>query len=229
MRLKHILMATVLLAPTSINAAVTSSNTLPAGNTVDLSGFATNTPIALDDPAFTAAGIASITVTDDPSTNNEFYNSGIFGAGRALFNNEEGELIALDEGPSIDFGSPTFTIDFIQPVIEFGLRIADTSQDFATPEFQLFRDGNLIDSFLITEDYDASTAFGFSAVTGFDRVVVDVDTVGSGFGFDGAGITDLTTVVPVPAALPLMASGVAALALARRRARRGTDAGRPTD
>ncbi|MEO0762162.1 MAG: hypothetical protein AAFZ09_10175, partial [Pseudomonadota bacterium] len=98
--------AAVLSTPA---AAVVQTNTLPAGTLVDLSGFSTNTPIAFDDPAFQAAGIASITVTDDPSTNNEFYDGGAFGAGRALFNTEAGELIALDQGTTPDFGSPTFT------------------------------------------------------------------------------------------------------------------------
>jgi hypothetical protein len=231
MRLEQILVAALLLAPTPISAAVTSSDTLPAGNTVDLRGFATNTPIESDDPAFRAAGIASITATADPSDGDEFYNAQArFSAGRALFSNEAGELIALDEKASVDFGSPKFTIKFMQRISKFGLRFVDTSHNYATPKIDFFRDGDQFDSVSITDDFNANTAFGFSAMPGFDRVDIDVDIDQSDLdAFDGVGITDLTTVVPVPAALPLMASGVAALALARRRARRGTGAGRPAD
>ena len=232
MRLEQILVAALLLAPTPISAAVTSSDTLPAGNTVDLRGFATNTPIESDDPAFRAAGIASITATNEPSANDEEYNTQFrFSApGRALFS-KNGKLIALDKGADIDFGSPTFTIDFTTEMIEFGLRFVDTSDNYATPKIDFFRDGVQFDSVSISDEFDARSAFGFSDMTGFDRVEIDVDIDRSDVlqPSDGVGITDLTTVVPVPAALPLMASGVAALALARRRARRGTDAGRPTD
>ncbi|NJN20194.1 MAG: PEP-CTERM sorting domain-containing protein [Leptolyngbya sp. RL_3_1] len=220
------------LAANHAAAQVTQTNTLPAGTRVDLSGLPTNTPISPTDPVFLDAFISLITVSNDPSTNNEFYDSGVFGAGRTLFGTEAGELIALDEGATVDYGSPTFTIDFADTVFEFGLRFADTSNRFATPQIEFFRDATLLDSILIDGTYDASTEFGFSAALGFDRVVIDVDTVGTGFGFDGVGITDLTTVtapkvttptvtptvVPEPASSTLLL-GAASLGLVLRRRR----------
>jgi hypothetical protein len=209
-----------LALPATASAAVIQSNALPSGTTVDLTNLTTGVSLSGSDPIFGAAGIASISVTDDPSTNDEFYDGGSFGAGRALFNTEDGDLIALDEGASVDFGSPTFTIDFTDTVDAFGLRFADTSSSFATPQLEFFRDGSSIDSILINDSFDASTEFGFSATAGFDGVAIDVDTVGSGFGFDGVGITSLTvgnpvnsTPIPVPATTWMMVLGLIGLAV----------------
>ncbi|MEM0936032.1 MAG: hypothetical protein AAF865_02620 [Pseudomonadota bacterium] len=208
------LVAVLGLGP-SAASAVTQTRSLPSGTMVDLSGFTAGQAIAADDPAFRAAGIASIIVSKTPSTNDEYYDGGEYGAGRALFGTESGDLIVLEEGPSPDFGSPTFTIDFVAPVQSFGLRIADTSEGFATPMIDFFSRGALVGSFVIEGPYNARTEFGFITVESFDRVVINVDTVGTGFGFDGAGITDLTigraTVpaepIPVPGSLPLLLAG----------------------
>ncbi|MGB0767464.1 MAG: PEP-CTERM sorting domain-containing protein [Phycisphaeraceae bacterium] len=199
----------------AVDAEIVQSDALPQGVTVDLSVLPTNSPLAADDAAFRAAGIQSIRVDNRPSTNSEYYDGGIFGAGRALFGTESGELIALDQGFTPDYGSPTFTIDFSQRVDAFGMRIADTSQFYATPQIDFFRDEQLIESIVLSESYDARTAFGFSSAIGFDRVVINTDIDGSGFGFDGVGITDLTTSVPEPASLSMLAMG--SLLLRRRR------------
>lgn len=205
------------------SASVVNNGVLPAGTMVDLSGFTTGVPIAANDPAFLAAGIASITVTGTPSTNNEYYNPGAtYGAGRALFNTESGDLIALDEGTTFDFGAPTFTIDFLAPVQAFGFRFADTANGFATPQVDFFSGGSLLSSILISGAYNAATEFGFTTPDSFDRVMINVDTVGTGFGFDGAGISDLTvgpatTVVPLPAGGVLLVGALGLLAATRRR------------
>ncbi|MEO1773427.1 MAG: hypothetical protein AAFS07_00605 [Pseudomonadota bacterium] len=182
----------LIVVSTPAAADVIRSTVLPAGTRVDLSSLATGVPLAEDEKVFAAAGIISITVTDDPSDNDEFYDGGVYGAGRALYNTEEGELIALDQGARVDFGSPTFTIRFFDLTDAFGLRIADTSQSFATPEIRFFRRDELIDTILIDEAYDATTQFGFRSSKGFDRVEIVSDTDGTGFGMDGVGITDLT-------------------------------------
>jgi hypothetical protein len=214
-----VISAAILAASTSTHAA-TFTNSLPTGTLVDLSGFSNLDIVTSPNAAFTSAGIASITVDGRASGNNEFYNAGsTFGAGRGLFNTENGDLIVIDEGTTFDFGSPTFTIDFVAPVDAFGLRIADTSSGFINPiVFTLFRGGSQIDQFT-SSSYTAATEFGFSDALGFDRVTVGTD----GNDTDGYGIAQLTVgsqlaPVPVPPALPLMAGGFVALAaLARRR------------
>lgn len=219
--LGFVMIATAVVAAFTTAQAATFSNSLPTGTLVDLSGFTNQQIVSPSDPAFAAAGIASITVDGRASGNSEFYDtSSTWNAGRALFNTEAGELMAIDPGTLFDFGSPTFTIDFLAPVDAFGLRIADTSNAFINPIiFTLFRNGSQIDQFSVTSAYTAATEFGFLDALGFDRVTVGTDGIDS----DGYGIAQLTVgspvaPIPVPAALPLLASGFLALfALTRRR------------
>lgn len=187
LRMKKLVFTILFTVVTFYSHAAIITTSLPVnGSTVDLSGLNTNVPISSTDSIFTSVGIASFNVDSRPSGNNELYDSGILAGGRALFNTELGELIALDKGDIIDFGSPTFTIDFIDDVTAFGFRLVDTSSSFVVPIVQLFRDGVLVDTFEILTSYDASTEFGFADALGFDRVVVS--TVDS----DGYGITDIT-------------------------------------
>ena len=217
--LRLVLPAAVLftLLSQSVEAQVTRSSLLPVGPTLDLASLPLATPVDPNDSAFTSIGISSITASNRPSSNSEFYDAGIFDAGPALFGNEAGELLVLEQGAAIDFGSPVFTIDFIDPASSFGFRFADTSDGFATPKVDFFNGGGLVSSFTITESFDANSEFGFSSATGFDRVVIDVDTVGTGFGFDGVGITDLTVISSVPEPSSVLPFVLVALAFMKRR------------
>jgi len=205
---------------TGANASIIESNTLPVGTTVDLSGLATNSP--LDADVFAADGISSITASGRPSGNSELYDAGgVFDAGRALFVVENtGDVIALDPGARVDFGSPIFTIQFTNAITAFGLRFADTSNGFATPRLEFFNGGDSVGIVDIDSPYNASNEFGFFRALGFTSVVVDVDTQ-PGFQ-DGVGITALTlgsaTVVPIPGAGVLMAGALGGAALMRRKA-----------
>ena len=208
-------------------ATVARVNTITGGATVDLSGIASGTVISPTDAIFSNAGISSLTTDNRASTNNEFYDSGQFGAGRAIFNTEDGDLLVLDEGASVDYGSPTFIITLQNDVTEFGFRLADTSSSFATPEVTFFNGNTQVASVLITESYNANTFFGFSLDMIFNQVIINTDTVGSGFGFDGVGITDLTVgaasdlaPVPLPGAALFMATGL--VGFFARRSRRNT-------
>ncbi|MEM6746864.1 MAG: hypothetical protein AAF608_05540 [Pseudomonadota bacterium] len=175
-------------------------------------------PVFLDPDAsvFTDAGISSITASQRPSDNNERYNSGgTFGAGRALFADDDGNLLVLDEGAVFDFAAPTFTINFESDIEEFSFRIADTSNGFATPRVTFLKDGETLASVLIDGAYNAQNTFAFVLDMAFDAIEINVDTVAS---FDGAGISELRVgaavdpnPIPVPGALPLMAAGLAGL------------------
>ncbi|MEO0938385.1 MAG: VPLPA-CTERM sorting domain-containing protein [Pseudomonadota bacterium] len=207
-------------------AATLQTVGLSGGTAVDFSGLTASTPgsitpINTSDSAFTNAGIASITVDDRPSSNNEFYNPGsTFGAGDALFNTEDGELILVEEGTTLDFGSPTFTIAFAGLVDGFGFRIADTSSSFINPlVVQVFAGGTELLNEAFTGLYDASTEFSITDSLGFDRVVIGPD----GIDADGYGISSLTVgssvtidPIPLPAGAWLLLTGLGALGLGRR-------------
>lgn len=210
---KSVCFALSMSLATASNAATLTLATTPAvsGTTVDLSGLPRSTagsisPISTSDNAFTAVGISSLTVDGRASGNNEQYDGGTtFGAGPALFNTEGGELLVLEEGTTgIDFGSPTFTIDFNSLIDGFGFVFADTSSNFVAPTIQAFRDGLEIFNETVTSGYTAQTFFGLEDSDGFDQVIIS--TLDS----DGYGITSLTvgaTVSVPPSAVPLPASG----------------------
>ncbi|MFK7870294.1 MAG: VPLPA-CTERM sorting domain-containing protein [Roseobacter sp.] len=218
------LCAAVLIGIGSGASAVTLTNALPTGTTVDLSSLSTNTALSSSESVFTSAGISSITVNTRASSNSERYDAGsTFGAGRALFNLENGDLIALDEGATgTDFGSPTFTIDFASLVSSFGLRIADTSSSFVTPVFTFEKNGSQIDQITFTDPYTAATEFGFADAGGFDRILISTgDSDGYGISSLVVGSAVVTnpndpSVVPLPAGLPLLLSGFALFAGVRR-------------
>ena len=190
--------------------------------TLDLTTFASGDPIASSDAAFTALGIRSVTAEGFVSDfSPEFYNGGGFNAGPAIFAvGDPATLVVLEAGASVDFLTPTFTIDFFGDVTRFGLRFADTSSGFADPLLEFFNDGSLVDSFESFGNFDASNLFLLEASTGFDRVVVTADQSAS---FDGVGITDLTVergeinVVPLPATVWLLLGGLGAMAILRRK------------
>lgn len=207
---------------TNAQAAIVESSSLPVGTTIDLSGFATNSTIAAT--ALQSQGIDSITASNRGTSFTELYDTtASFNAGRALFTRDgTGEIIVLNPGDTVDFGSPIFTIDFTNRITEFGLRFADTSSDFATPRLEFFDGSTSVGVVGIGGTYDARNEFGFARALGFTRVVVDVDT-NSGFQ-DGVGIASLTigsaAVVPVPGAGILMAGALGGAALLRRRAQK---------
>ena len=212
------------------SATTFQATALSGGTAVDLSGFTASTagsinPINPADAAFVAAGIASIGVDGRASGNNEFYNPGTtFGAGDALFNTEDGELILVEEGTTLDFGSPTFTIDFVGLVDGFGFRIADTSNGFITPiVIEAFRGASSVFTTSFAGAYNAATRFSLTDVLGFDRVIISTD----GRDSDGYGITELLvgnsvtgvgpSPVPLPASLWLLIAALGGIFGLRRR------------
>lgn len=134
------------LGVATASGAVTFSTTeLTGGTAVDLSGLTPSTnsstnAIASNDAAFTAAGISSLTASGP--TFREFHDSGpTFGAGPALFNAAGDALVLINEGVTRFFGNATFTIEFASLVDGFGVVLADTSNNFINPRFEVFRGG----------------------------------------------------------------------------------------
>jgi hypothetical protein len=123
----------------------------------------------------------------------------------------------LDELIPANFGPASFTIDFISPVSAFGFRVADTEDFFIRPRFTLFSGGVQIDQFTFSDDYDAETKFGLVDLDGFDRVVISPAFGGDGYGIAALTVGPSTTVIPVPAALPLLLTGALALVGVGRR------------
>ncbi|MEM6682192.1 MAG: hypothetical protein AAF607_08115 [Pseudomonadota bacterium] len=219
------------LAMTSAaHATVVISPTLPAGITLDFTNIprttSSGTVVDLNgnaafQTALNNAGISSITATANTVDFDSRYDEDTeFDAGPALFGLNNGALIALDADETTSaapaFAAPTFQIDFIGLVSEFGLRFADTSRSFATPSLSFFRNGVELDTVTITQTYTAETNFGFSLMgEDFDRVDVNTGTS------DGVGIAALTVVpsaIPVPSAGILIAGALGGAALLRRRA-----------
>ncbi|MEM6371462.1 MAG: VPLPA-CTERM sorting domain-containing protein [Pseudomonadota bacterium] len=225
--LKYLCFAAALcMATVSHSATLTLSGSSAPGTAVDVSALARSTsdsinPLSTTNSALTDAGIASLTVNDRASGNNERYDAGTrFGAGPAFFNTEAGDLILLEEGTvGIDFGSPTFTISFATLVDGFGFRLADTSSGFVTPIIQAFRNGVEIFSQTGVGTYNATTFFGLADTDGFDQVVISTAS-GDGYGISalvvGATVGD-PNVIPLPATGWLLLAGFGGMAALRRR------------
>ena len=86
-----------------------------------------------------------------------------------------------------------------------------------TFNFKLFNGASEIGSFNFDPVNDIANFVGFSSLVAFDRVVVDDVTNAIDNEFFGEFKTGSIAVVPLPAGLPLLMAGLAALIAIRRR------------
>ncbi len=190
------------------NAAITSIALGDFANpvTIDFESSSTGA-ISGTDSIFTDAGISSVSAVS-PSFG-DVYDSWA-GVGNALF--ASGAALAIrSPGDGVFFSSvPTFEFEFIDPIYQFGVSIADHgSMDF---HFEFFSNATSVGHSNVNISGGDFSLYAFESIDPFDRV--EITATPDGYGFDSI----VVGVVPEPSTWVMMLIGVVILgAVSKRR------------
>ncbi|MDF2232616.1 VPLPA-CTERM sorting domain-containing protein [Albimonas sp. CAU 1670] len=172
--------------------------------------------IGISDPIFSALGIVSITGTLDSS---DTYDPRTFSS-RALTLNSGGDIVLIDPGAFGLLASVTLT--FAAPITEIGIGWHDQGGTVAA---SFLLGANPVDSYSGSDQVLAGEAadlahIAFRTTNAFDTFTFSIG--GSGFALDDITVSGVSASVPLPAAAPLVLTGLGALVgvSARRRRRR---------